>query len=326
LFDLNNFNIDNFNYDSFFSQANVNDSDIEIILNPEQIEPFQKTQIKITSNSIDLNRYKITWNVNGTEVLSGIGERVLFVDIGDYGSVTSVDINIDQNPGIIIKRITLAPQDVTLLWEAVDSHVPVFYQGRKLPVRESLIRMVALPNFSIKGGTILPANQGVYIWRRNGDIVKNAGGYSKMSILLKQNKLRRSETIRVIVSDQDNEKKAEKTLTIPLFNPEIHFYRRDSITGIRSPLSVDKGLKVKTDEVLLEAEPYYMSTEKPLFSNLEFNWQMNNKPLAIYDITKKNQLIIQNPNKKGITNFSLDVSSTENTYQETSKSLQVETQ
>ncbi len=113
--------INNLSYNS-----SVNESDIDVIVDPEFPAAFQNVSIRLDSNSIDLNRYPIQWFVNDIPKVVGIGKRDYSITSGSYGSNMQILVVITTGGTSIRKTINIAPRDVTVLWEAIDSYTPPF--------------------------------------------------------------------------------------------------------------------------------------------------------------------------------------------------------
>jgi hypothetical protein len=176
--------------------------------------------IKVSSNLVDANRYPITWTVDGAVIASGIGKRTITVDTKDYGQSVTVSMSIQLVESTVTKQVILAPQDATILWEAVDSYAPPFYQGKKLPSYESVVRIISIPNF-LSDKTPSGTKNAVYVWSRNGNAVPDAGGYGKDSILIQHNRVRENEVIGVNASSTDGSSQSSSSITISFFDPFI---------------------------------------------------------------------------------------------------------
>lgn len=282
-----------------FSQASVNENDIDVITTPEFPGAFEPVSIRLDSNNIDLNRYTIQWTTDTFEQKSGLGLRDFNTKSGAYGSQKHITAVIMGSGVTIRKNIVISPQDATVLWEAIDSYVPPFYRGKKLPGQESLIRIAVLPNFQANNS--LKTNDAVYLWTRNGNKILNIGGYGKDSIVIQHNKLRTSEKITSTVSNVAGDVKVEKTIDIPIFNPEIHWYVRNKY-NYRRLQSIDSGLRVAGGDVNLIAEPYFFSITNGI-NDLEFNWSINNESIYLDPNAPSDELLVRNPGTSGQANF-----------------------
>jgi hypothetical protein len=288
---------------AFSYNASVNESDIDVIVSPEFPNAFETVSIRLDSNSIDLNRYTIQWVTDSFEQKSGVGLRDFTIRSGGYGSRKKITVTIIGQGTRITKNITITPQDATLLWEAVDSYVPAFYYGKKLAGQESLIKLSALPNFR-SGLKSTQLGDAVFLWTRNGNRILNMGGYEKNSLLIQHNKLRPDEKITVDVSDVSGTTKTQKTVTVPIRDPQINWYYRGS-DGYKKPVSINNGLLVGNEDVTLIAEPYFFSLNK--INDLDFIWKMGDEQLYLDPLAPKNELLVRNPNGTGKVPFTVSI-------------------
>ncbi|MDB4984525.1 MAG: seg [Patescibacteria group bacterium] len=293
--------------------SSTNASDIDASVSPENPGAFTTVTVTLDSNIVDLRRYMITWFVDGKSVGSGIGKYTLISKTKGYGQPTSIRAAIALGTGTITKDVLLAPQDMTMMWEATDSYVPPFYQGKKLPGRESIIKIVAIPNFVSKGSALNPANA-VYNWMRNGNVVENASGYGNDYLLIKQNKLNASEQIQATASDQGGDAQSTATITVPLFDPKILFYAIDPTTGIRSALA-QTSIYFTTPSATIVAEPYGFSVARNNPNNLSLSWTMNDNPVSISDTRHQTDLNLQNPGTAGESSIGLSITNPNTPFQ-----------
>ena len=305
--------LNNLNYN-----ASINETDIDTIVTPEFPTAFQSVSIRLDSNTIDLNHYIIQWSVDEFEEKSGMGARDFSFFFGAYGSRKRIVATINGNGVTVKKNIILAPQDATVLWEAIDSYVPPFYRGKKLPGNESLIKISALPNFRVDNDS-LKLDNAVYLWTRNDNRILNIGGYAKDSIIIEHNKLRAAEKITVDVSDVNNSTRAQKTVVIPIINPQIHWYYKND-NNYRKLSSIDRGLRVTSGNVLLVSEPYFFST-KDYASDLNYSWKVNKETLYLEPGSSKKELLVQNPGQPGQAIFNVAIDNPKTFLQSTASSI-----
>jgi hypothetical protein len=239
----------------------------------------------------------------------------------DYGQTINVLFTIKLADSTIQKRISLTPQDTTMLWEAVDSYVPPFYQGKKLPAYESLVRIAAVPNFLSDKRSVASKNA-VYNWSRNKSVIPNAGGYGKDSILIMHNRIRPTEFIEVDASSTEGSSAAHAQITIPFYNPKIVFYERNPISGIKYVLATNS-IFFNTESTIVEAIPYFFSVVNKNPNTLAYTWTMNNKPVTTSDLNNKNRLTLQKPDASGSAKLELSVENTTKLFQSAKSSLSV---
>ncbi len=307
--------ISNLNYN-----ASINEGDIDVNVTPEYPSAYQTVTMRLDSNSVDLNRYSIQWFIDDVPKLSGIGKRDFQITSGNYGSVTKIVVVITIDGTSIQKKITLAPQDVTMLWEAIDSYVPPFYRGKKLASQESLIKVSAIPNFQ-GGNKSLGIDNAVFLWDRNGNKILNVGGYAKDSIVIQHNRLRASENIAAKVSTVSGGSNAKQSITIPIVDPEIHWYTKN-ITNYRRLNAIDKGLRVASGDTKIIAEPYFFSLNRNP-DELGIEWTMNGQGLYLDPESSKQEIVVRNPNQAGQSNFSIAIKNPKTFLQEAAKSVSI---
>lgn len=299
----------------------VNAGDFEFEMTPQNPGPYQQVSIRLLSDLVDTNRYPITWTVDGTVVASGIGTRSITITTKEYGQTVSVTMSIRLVDSTVSKQVFITPQDTTILWEAVNSYVPPFYQGKKLPSFESLVRVTAIPNF-LSEKTSTATKNAVYNWSRADRVVPDGSGYGKDSLLIQHNRVRRQEVIEVTTSDVGATGKANAKTTISFFDPQILFYERDMDTGIISPLTKNSFYLAKKSTTI-HAVPYFFSTNNNNLNSLKFAWTMNGNPISLSDQRKQNSLTVQNPDAAGKSTLGLSVENTSKLFQSSQKSLDV---
>ncbi len=308
-------------YASYNTGPSANDVFIE--LSPENPGPFQDITLRTNSDYLNLNRYNTTWYVDGRLITSGIGARTITTKTRGYGQRTNIIILIELPDTLIKKTITLEPQDVTMIWEAVDAYVPPFYEGKKLPPREGLVKVVAIPNFKTSNGRPFKSEEGVYRWSRNGNVVATATGYGKSGFTFKNNKIRSSEAITVTASDTTGNYETSQSITVPTFNPKILFYEKNARTGLTSPLSTTR-LSLVGDQTTIQAEPFFFSLVNKNVNGLEFGWSMNNTPVSLADSNNKQLITLENPGDKGTALLTLGISSPTSLFQAASARLPIQ--
>ncbi len=297
-----------------------------IKLTPETPGPFENVQITLSSYSTDLSRALITWDTNGKTELSGYGKTVFSTTSPAVGSQKNISITIITETGQTLQRyIVIAPQDVDLLWEAIDSYTPPFYKGRSLPSKESLIKVVAIPSFRNGAGVKTSPDDLVYNWSQNYNPIQNLSGYGKSSFLYKNAFLDSSDYISLTVSSRDGSQVAKKDLRLSVGTPKIVFYPKNTLTSFVSKYSFPSKYKLTTDSVGVVAVPYFFSTSKntAMDEDLNYSWKINNKTQSTPE--KKDELVLRKPTEtQGVSNVSLSIKKGGAIYQSSQTSFSVE--
>jgi hypothetical protein len=180
-----------------------------------------------------------------------------------FGSAATTDSSFDINtilneiisgeqstsPSIIVKKFDLS-------W-STDTYTPIDYIGRALPVQGSKIFVDA--SVSIANGD---AKSLKYSWFLEDIFQKNKSGYGKNSFYFYAKSISgRFHTIRVQIFNEDRTIFQEKTIEIPVTNPEVVLNRANS------------------NKLSIIAKPYFFSIDKP--TDLVFEWTLSGqKPIV----------------------------------------------
>lgn len=299
----------------------VTPNDINLEVTPENPGAFSNITCVLDSDLVDLRRYDISWFIDSKYAGGGTGKTALRVTTKNYGQVTRVRAVISLPSGNVIKDFAVAPQDIAMIWEAVDAYAPAFYEGKKLPARESAIRIAAIPNL-IQGAQSVRPDNAVYSWERNGSIISGASGYGLDSVTIRQNKLRAAELITLTASTLDNSASGKASISIPTFDPKILFYAIDPNTNIKSPLS-KTSIILTAPSTILVAEPYNFSIPNGNPSTLGPAWSMNGNPVSVSNSNLANELSIRNPGGSGSSKIEISINNPATLFQSAAARLNV---
>ncbi len=272
--------------------TNLTDADIAVAVTPETPGPYQSVTISISSYSVDLNRAKIMWTLDGKIEPSGTGVKKFSFTTGALGSKSVVTIGIIADATHRVdKQITIEPAQLDLLWESPDSYVPPFYRGKALPSIEATIKIVALPN----SGALLdaPAGSLVYQWKHNSSVDQQASGYGKNYYVFRSDYLNKKEIVSVQAADGGTGSfNATDTLEIVPVNPKIVFYADKFNEGTDYGNALVDTTALTENEITIVAAPYFFSPkEKILTPGFKYDWAINNKSIPAPD--PKNMLTVQ---------------------------------
>ncbi len=251
------------------------DKDISISVEPSIPGPKQEIEVTIKSYLFDLNSSLTTWSLNGEQIISDYGRTSFRATTGELGEKTTVSVAIVATIGgksiRIDKKVVIEPSELDILWEAPDTYVPPFYEGKALPSRESIIKAVAMPNVThieTRGKSM------TYTWTRNFDAVPSASGYGRQMFLFKNDYLKDTEQIGLTASDIAGSYNAKNKLTIIPTDPKIIFYEKRPSTGTQYQFAVGNGFSVENGERTLIAEPYFFSPRDKLTDTIKYSWKV----------------------------------------------------
>lgn len=251
--------------------------DASLSLEPKNPAPFQEVAVTLTSYSFDVNLATITWSVNGKQIASGVGRKKITLPLGDVGQQIPLKVEtILPDGSSVVQQVTISPQSVDIIYEATESYVPPFYEGRSLPAEGASIRVTALPTMASAGKKLADANLS-FSWYVNDEYLPNASGLGKSSLETALHYLRESTTIRVMVRSPEGNV-AEKEISITPHKVLPLLYKYDNLLGVDLSQTFTRRLEL-TEEITLSFEPFFLSTRK-MESTALFGWYLDGLPVT----------------------------------------------
>jgi hypothetical protein len=287
---------------------------------PEFPKELQSTTISIESFSTDLQRSKITWKENGVVVAQETGLQSKTFSAPRSGASKSISVSVVTPSGIqITKEYVLAPQAIDILWEAPDTYVPPFYKGKALAGEQSIVRVVAIPNFTSRGAA-LDRTQTIYTWSTGGRQSEQGSGFNKSSFTFKFNPLKNSETVKVTAGTLSGDSQTQETLLLRPTQTEILFYEASPLLGTLYERVFTKGLRLITNEITLVAEPYYFSGAGSARS-LTYAWTIAGAP--VNPGSDQSRITLRNPGQAGQAEIKLSIRHIEKTLQNALRAITI---
>lgn len=265
---------------------------------PEYPQPRENVSIKAQSFSTDLNKAVFRWFVDDKLYAQGVGLREINITTGKPGSFTVINVEIQTSDfGTFKNTFSFRPAEVTLLYEA-DTYTPPFYLGKALHSFNGAFKVTAIPEFfDIKGKRINPKDL-IYTWKKNGDVVGDASGFGKDSLITSQTSyLRDGESINVEVSSPRENLAGTAWITLKPTVPEIVFYENSPLYGLVYEKAFQNSHNLKGEELTLRAEVFNASIGNPLDGSLDISWIMNG--LRIPEFANKNDIVLRKVSEDG---------------------------
>jgi len=239
---------------------------------PENPNPGESVIINLSSYSINIDSSKITWLVNGKNVLSGIGKKTYTLVAGAAGVETRVTIKV-VDTAEFETTVVIRPSVMVVLWQADDSFVPPFYKGKALPAPDSSIKIVAIPEIKTGNTYINPKNM-TYSWRKDFTNDPDASGYGKNFFSYVSDYLDASNYIEVNATTVDNKYSSVSNVIVGTYKPKLLFYKNDEDMGTRFENTISDGHRIIDKEILFAA-PYFISPKDIRNPRLSFTWSIN---------------------------------------------------
>jgi hypothetical protein len=275
-----------------------------ILLNPENPNPYDVVTLRLSSYSFDVDTANISWTVNGKSLLSGEGEKLLTLRLGGVGQKSLIHVDVSTVSGIsLAQEINITPESVDIVYETPESHVPLFYEGKSLPGDGARVRFTAIPNIS-DGGALVPSKNIAYSWYVNDDYMQSASGIGKQSALLPLSILSESTEIKVLAKSPGGGI-AQKIISVYPHAVMPLIYRFDDVLGTDYSEAITRRFEAITD-FTLALEPFYLSSEGDLGSSVEYLWSLDGLPVTPTD----GKILSLRPkeNTFGIKNLTVSVS------------------
>lgn len=296
---------------TFISKVNAaSSSSILVNMAPPNPAPGENVTITLNSYANNLDTVLITWFVNGKSSLSGIGKKNFSLSAGSAGSETQVTAQISLPEGSVETRMTIRPSTMVLLWQANDSYVPPFYEGKALPSPDSEIRIVAMPEIKTSSGVMTNPRNMTYSWKKDYTNDAGASGYGKNSFLFIGDYLENSSTIEVVASTIDQQYQSSANITVGTVEPKILFYKNDDTVGTMWEKALENPHRVTGSEVVV-ASPYFISPKDIRIPTLNWSWFINDRMVNTGYLNKNTMPIRAEPGTSGTSKLKLQI---ENQY------------
>ncbi len=289
---------------------------------PHNPAPHENTTITLRSFVNNLDSTFISWSINGKTTSSGIGKKSFSVTAPAAGSETIVIATLSLPDGPIETKIIIKPAVMVLLWQANDSYVPPFYKGKALPVPDSEVKVVAMPEIRNGSSNVSPQNM-TYYWKKDYTNNVDGSGYGKNFFLFINDYLEDSNNISVTASTVDQQYSSDASINIGMTQPKILFYKNDNNLGTIWQNALADTYKIQGEEIV-EAAPYFISPKEIQNPALVWSWFINDSLVNLTSF-KKNLMPLQvEAGTRGTSKLKLEIENKDKIFQTTSKEINIE--
>src|SRR3989344_6394232 len=278
--------------------------------------PGFENALSLTSAVSDLSSTDITWFVDGNVQEGSSGSRTMSFQSGSVGRASAVSVVVKGAEGTAEANARIIPAEVDLLFEA-NSFTPPFYAGRAHASAGSTVTLWAIPRLVQPGGSTIQADQVIYTWRRNGDILGSLSGRGKRSITLPAPLLFGSDSISVEATSADKAVGAESTVGVTTRDPELALYREGPRYGVLYEQAFAATSIVNDQEAVFVVVPYFAPTRRSADPLLRYQWRINRTAVQ-GDGTEPDKITIDAANSTGIALIELVLTHATNYFLEAS--------
>ena len=295
---------------------------VRVLVNPPNPGPGKTVSISIESSLLDLNQSIITWKVDGKIIESGKDKRFFETKLGEIGKETVIKISVsNSSSGLIEKEVRINPTSVSFLYEA-NTYTPPFYKGKALPSSESVVTVLALPNFKTTSGTQIQSKDLVFTWKKDGVVDGRNSGLGKDFYSYVLGRLPEdTPEIEVSIVHPESNLKGYAYLLLGSVNPEIVFYENSPLLGVVLNKALVGETNLLKGEFNVAAYPYFFSGRNKNSVNYEYKWHINSEEVA--DVPKnQNFLTLRRPEGgKGTSAISVSLQNLQKIFQSGSNNL-----
>lgn len=299
--------------------AQTFEESLSIEMVPPQPGAFVGVSVSLESSSLDINTAEIIWTVNGKVASRGRGVKTLNFETGALGSVTNVRVVVTTTNGQRVeKNFTIRPAEVDVIWEAL-TYAPALYRGKTLPTSNSKIKITAVPHVFLENGARVTADNLVFTWQRDRQVLGSLSGIGKQSIVIDGPLSFEKTRIAVYVSSISGLYSTQGGATIEGVNPQVVFYEKHPLLGVRYERALPAEFTLSAEEVTVRSEPYFFALEDVGRNRLNFSWSLNDSPAE--SSANINEIVLRKEESMGTARLSLLIKNTAKALQDAAANM-----
>ncbi len=273
--------------------GNIDNNDLKVKISPKYPKEYDGFTIKLDSYLFDLDHAITSLFVNDFLQQTGKGIKEFYVATGPVGQQQKIRIEVEYGKNEkIIKRFTINPANVFLIYEPIAPYKPYGYQGKSIALSDSLMRVYAFAKIVDKNGKLIPAEELIYRWYYNYEFIPSKSGYGKKTFLIDRlPAYPRTTNILVKVFAPDGSAIAQDSIDFKPQKTTVEFYVLDPVLPFTFKNIANPTLKSTHLDVDVMAVPYFMNHAR---NNL-ITWKVNGREAI--PKSDDNQLLISLSNK-----------------------------
>ena len=248
---------------------------VSIVASPGTPSPGEKVTVTAVTPSFDRHTAYFAWIVDGRSRpdLSGTGKNAIELTAGNVGSSQRVAVSVSRKTAAAgvgggDASLVIRVADLTLTFVA-ETFVPKWYRGKALPVSDSVVGVVAIPEFVVDGKRIA-AERLIYRWGLDDE--QNAlSGIGEQVFRIRTSDLPgTSHEVKVRVEDEEGKIKKDAVFYVVPQRPLLAIYGSTPLGGVefRAANYFTGAAQGLFDFI---AEPFFF----PVASRRDLVWQWN---------------------------------------------------
>ncbi len=283
--------------------ANMQDP-LQFIISPEVPGPNAIVRMEVQGVGPFLGNSVITWKQDGKKVSQGLGKTTFSFTTGGVGSATKIEVLVSAELGDYVRTYVFAPSVVEMLWEA-DTSTPLFYLGKSLFTAGSRLKVLAYPAIA-SGRSLVPSGKLSFNWSLNGQPATAQSGLGKDVFYIDGDMLHNSEEVKLDIF-LSGVKVGRGEIAIPTVDPKILIYNKDPLRGEILDQALPGTFGLGSNEITLQAEPYYFANTSKRAGQLSYAWMLNSRETTGPDAARGILTLRQTGQGGGAANVSVTV-------------------
>jgi hypothetical protein len=302
----------------FFMFAQIGQN-FSIAITPTNPGPNETVNFSLSAYEFNIDLAGIVWNVDGKPVKSGVGQTSFSMTSPLNGKSATISAVVTPVGGsALTNSVTISPADMDVLYEVIDGYVPPFYRGKTLPIKQSQIKVVAVPHVKTVSGSYARPEDFVYTWRKDGQNVPSQSGIARDSLIFANQILDKDNVVSV--SATNGSKTVGSNLTLKMSEPEIIFYEEYSIEGVQYQRALSNVSDLKKPRLTVVAEPYFLSSDFKTNQNIIMGWQVNGVKA---DNKFKQSITLNTLDRVGLVTLTASYNDTKKLFREITNSMKI---
>ncbi len=267
---------------------------LKVTMVPENPQANETVRVRISSFSFDMNKVETSIFINDKLIKREIGIKEFEFQAEDLGQETVVLIIVRINGQVeVVRKISIRPANVDLIYELNNPHRPFMYQGKSVPVSNSAVTVFAFPRIINKGGKTIAKESLVYRWYKNSKLDVRRSGFGKYTYKIDSlGAWPRVTVITLEVSSLDGELVAKESIRFEPEKSKIEFYLIDSSLPFSYRNIANPNIHIEGTEATILAVPYFMNDIESRIT--EYTWNVGNKEYVHKSGYNRNKILLLN--------------------------------
>ncbi len=254
------------------AHAQILPDPLSLVSAPSSPSAGEKYTVTASTPTFDKNTALFDWVVDGRARpdLSGLGKNSVTLSAGPVGSAVRLGVRVLRPGQTLNSSLVVRPANLSLVWFA-KTYTPRWYKGKALPIQNSVVNIVAVPEVVLDGVRIRPENL-IYRWSL-GDQKNIVSGVGENVFSIQTSEFPRSQHhIRIVVETLDKDLRKETGIFITPGNPLVSLYASSPLGKIEPRRTISALATAERGLLDFETEPFFFSASSK--KDLVYRWRV----------------------------------------------------